>query len=289
MLHFGNEKSLNGLTTASSFLGPLMRRGTAKHSRQEIQDLLDKYTSSLSFSSGTGNLSLSWQSKRDQLGNVLDLLEEILRQPTFPEKEFDELRQCHPAISGEKTDRSAIPGRQRHAAASSIRIPRPISAISPRFRRKSTASTRPRWPTWCGIFKEQLGGQTGELVLIGDFDVDSTLKRLDAIFAGWKTTVPYERITRTANAKIPGSTENILTPDKKAAIYLAALTLPYKDTAPDYPGPGHGQFPARRQLHVTSRRQAASERRPVLWRRLHLRADAAGPLCVVRDIRHLQP
>ncbi len=41
-LRFGNADSLKGQTSAAQLLGTLMTRGTKKHSRQEIEDMLDK-------------------------------------------------------------------------------------------------------------------------------------------------------------------------------------------------------------------------------------------------------
>jgi zinc protease len=234
MLHFGNEKSLNGLTTACSFVGPLMQLGTTKYSRQEITDLLDKYGATLNISSGTGSLSVSWKSKRDQLGDLLDLLEEILRRPTFPEKEFDEMRNSYrQALEKELTEpeslaSNALTRKLNPYPKTDIRYSPTIQEGIERLDKTTRADV-------VNIYKEQLGGGEGELVLVGDFDVDSTLKRLEAIFAGWTTKVPFERIGREANTKVAGGTENILTPDKKSATFAAAMVFPMKDTAPDYP------------------------------------------------------
>ena len=41
-LRYGNEKNLHGLKTVCEFLPALMRRGTQKLSRQQLQDQLDK-------------------------------------------------------------------------------------------------------------------------------------------------------------------------------------------------------------------------------------------------------
>src|SRR5262249_35122632 len=91
-LRFGNENSLFEYTTADGFLGSLMMRGTKKHTREQIQDMLNKLEAKLSAVSGTGQLTFTWQAKRATLPGVLDLLGEILRQPAFPEKEFDILK-----------------------------------------------------------------------------------------------------------------------------------------------------------------------------------------------------
>ncbi len=41
-LHFGDEKSLFGKTTAAQMAGGLLSRGTTKHTRQQLQDEMDR-------------------------------------------------------------------------------------------------------------------------------------------------------------------------------------------------------------------------------------------------------
>src|SRR5439155_17824975 len=52
---------------------------------------------------------------------------------------------------------------------------------------------------------------------------------------GWKSNVPFERIARKANPRIPGERKEILTPDKESAVYLAGETFLMSDTSPEYP------------------------------------------------------
>src|SRR5206468_2234625 len=84
------------------------------------------------------------------------------------------------------------------------------------------------------VYQEQVGGAHGEIVLVGDFDSDKTVKQLEGLVAGLETKVPYQRVARTANPKVAAAKENILTPDKESATYVAGFTFPYMDSAPDY-------------------------------------------------------
>ncbi len=91
-LRFGNENSLLGKSTAAGFVGPMLTLGTKAHTREQIQDELDTLKSALSTSSGLGTLSASWQTKRAHHPELLKLLREVLREPTFPQAEFDILK-----------------------------------------------------------------------------------------------------------------------------------------------------------------------------------------------------
>src|SRR5205823_3286942 len=80
-LHFGNEESLLNQNAAATFLGSMLMRGTKKHTREEIQDLIDIMKSKLNVASAMGALSVGWETKRDNLPDLLKLVHEILREP----------------------------------------------------------------------------------------------------------------------------------------------------------------------------------------------------------------
>src|SRR5262249_52688435 len=87
-LHFGNEKSLKDYVTACDFVGPLLRRGTKKLSREEISERLDELEASLTIGSTLGPLLVPFAPPRETLPQLLDLIREVLREPSFPEKEL---------------------------------------------------------------------------------------------------------------------------------------------------------------------------------------------------------
>jgi zinc protease len=233
-LHFGNEKSLNGFTTTSKFLGPLMVRGTKKHTRQEIRDELDKLGAKLDAGSSTGELTFVVQAKRSTLPAVLSLLGEILREPTFPEKEFDILKRARKqAIEKGMTEPNVLAyyALQRHLNPYPKDNIRYVPTLEEGLARVQ-AVTREQVVK---LYQDQLGGQAGELVVVGDFDAEATLKQVQPIFEGWKASVPYERITQEANTDVKGGRQQILTPDKENAVYMASHLLALTDAAPEYP------------------------------------------------------
>ena len=49
------------------------------------------------------------------------------------------------------------------------------------------------------LYGEQLSAQHGELVAVGDFDPEETVKLVADIVKDWKSATPYERIANPAN------------------------------------------------------------------------------------------
>jgi zinc protease len=84
VLRYGNEESLRGHTSATQFLASLMARGTKKHNRQQLQDELDKLGARLRPGGLLGEATFSIQTKRESLIPAMELLGEMLREPTLP-------------------------------------------------------------------------------------------------------------------------------------------------------------------------------------------------------------
>src|SRR5262249_19099933 len=79
--------------TAGQFAGEMLMRGTTRHTRQQIQDEFDKLKARVSVSPGPNSVSASIETVRDNLPAVLRLTAEILREPSSPANEFEQLKQ----------------------------------------------------------------------------------------------------------------------------------------------------------------------------------------------------
>jgi zinc protease len=92
------------------------------------------------------------------------------------------------------------------------------------------------------LYQKQVGATVGELGIVGDFDADAALAQLRDILKDWKSDVAVKRIERVAPAEVTGAKEDILTPDKANAVYLAGLAFRLKETDDDYPALRLGNF-----------------------------------------------
>src|ERR1039458_3148628 len=92
VVRFGDEKSLFGKPAVAQLVGAVLMRGTKNKSRQQIQDEMDKLKAQISVSGGVNNATASIQTVEANLPGALKLAAEILREPSFPEAEFDQVR-----------------------------------------------------------------------------------------------------------------------------------------------------------------------------------------------------
>jgi len=233
VLRYGNLDSLKGYDTASDLLPPLMARGTKNLTRQQIQDELDKNKATLSASGDIGTATFTIQTKRDNLPAVIGLLKQILREPTLPAEEFDVLRRQR--LAG---------GEEQLSDPASLAITRVRRSVSPYPKGdvRYIATIEEELENYKAVTQEQvkklydkfLSAQVGELAIVGDFDPEPTVKVLREALAGWNSSESYARLPKEFFPNVPGGKQEILTPDKANAVYVAGMAFPMKDTDPDY-------------------------------------------------------
>ncbi len=257
-LHYGNEESLKGLTTAAGLLPSLMMAGTRKHDRQALREELDSQGIRISAGQGgggrggrrggggggmgtPGQLTFSVEAKRSTLPTAIKLLGEILREPAFPAAEFDSLKRRSLAMSAmNRTEPTAL------ASNRLARVLSPYSASDVRYVPTTEESAQRleavTLPQVIALYEKQLGASVGELGIVGDFDPEPALAQVREILKGWKSDIPVRRIDRSAPAHLAGLKEEILTPDKANAVFLAGLAFPLKESDPDYAALRLGNF-----------------------------------------------
>jgi zinc protease len=240
-IRYGNLQTLKGLSTAASYLPEMLLRGTKTRTRQQISDELDKYRAQLVLTGDSGVLSVSLQTKRENVLPVLALLEDILRNPVFPPEELELLREEQIAAAGQQlTEPTAIARTevQRKITVYPPDDPRYVATLEETVQRTRDVKIE----QISKIYAELIGGGNGELSIVGDFDAAQVKPAADRLTANWTTKVPFERMPRESVNNDKGDYVEVNTPDKANAAYFAAMTLSMRDDHPDYPALAIGNF-----------------------------------------------
>jgi zinc protease len=241
VLRYGTPESLKGYESAAALLPQLMLRGTKNLTRQQIEDELDKNKATLFARGETGVATFLLQTKRANLPAVLGLLKQIVREPTLPADEFEILRRQRVAGYEEQlTDPQAL---------AIVRVRRTVSPYDKNDVRyiPTIEEDIQRYNTLAHdkvkkLYDDFLGSQAGELAIVGDFDPAESLKLLRGTFAGWRAGQSYARIGRMTFPQVPGSSQQIITPDKANAVYVAGEVFAMKDSDADYPAIVMGNY-----------------------------------------------
>ncbi len=237
-LRVGNAESLAGKNAAFDFLGPMLLRGTKTKTRQQLKDAFDKLNASVSIATdgdrAIGLIAITLQTKRANLPAVLELLNEALREPTFPEKEFDVLKKEEVdglekgKVEPQMLAMVALQRAMNKHPKTDVRYVPTLDEAAERLKAVTVADV-------AALYAEQVGGAAGELSVVGDFDADAALKGVDTILKGWKAKAEYKRIDRPFT-ETKGEVVDINTPDKANAFYFAAQMIEAKDSDPEYAG-----------------------------------------------------
>jgi zinc protease len=239
-LHFGDENNLKGLSTVGSLSGQMLMRGTANHTRQQLKDEFDKLKANVGISGDSTGAYAFVQTTKENLPAVLDLVAEVLEQASFPADEFEQLKQQQLAgLENQKSEPQALAmiSAQRHLAPFPKDDVRYVPTLDESIERVRAATL----DQVKRFHKDFYGASHGELVIIGDFDPETTQKQVSTLFNNWKSAKAYERVGRHYEPIAPKS-EAIETPDKTNAMFVAAMPVKLKDTDPDYPAMVLGNY-----------------------------------------------
>ncbi len=228
-LYWGDEAGKMNRARACGFAESMLMRGTQKRSRGELRDAFDKLKAIVS----VGASGASIDARRAQLEDTLRLVAEVLREPAFPAKEFDEVKRA--ALTGAESKRgdpSAIAGE---------RLARPlnpwprghwnyVNSVDERIEdiKAATLEEAKR------CYTDFVGATGAQFVAVGDFDPEALMQLLEELFGGWKSPAPYARIPGR-HFERPPLDQTVPTPDKANAVLRAGLNLPLRDDHPDFP------------------------------------------------------
>jgi len=231
-MHYGDERSVFGKQADGALTAAMLKRGTAKKNRQEVEDTLDTLRAKVSVVGSEVGAAASGQTFRAQLPDTLRLVAEILRQPSFPPTELDNLkRERVAALESSRTEPQAVAQRalRRHNNPYPAGDPRYVPTLD-----ESLATVNAVTPESTSKFYSQFyGANNAELAIVGDFDAAAIRTLVTELFGEWKSPSTYRRVPNPLVPNKPAALKFEL-PDKANAMLVGKLALPLNDMSPDY-------------------------------------------------------
>ncbi len=181
------------------------------------------------------------QCRRATLPRALELLREVLREPTFPKDEFEVLkRQQLAGLRQSSTEPQSLAPitlerKLDPYPPDDVRYTPTVEESVARLEKLTVEDVRK-------LYEEQVGAAAGEVAVVGDFDAPATAQALGDMLKDWKSATPYRRVGQTANTGVKGEKVVLATPDKENAVYYAGLSFVLSDADPDYPALTVGNY-----------------------------------------------
>ena len=228
-LRWGDEAAKRSRSTACGVASAMLMRGTTKLTREQLVNEFSRLKANV----GVGTEGGSVATVRESLPEALRLVAQVLREPSFPEKEFEQLR--HSSLAGleaQKSDPGALAG---------IELARHLNPHSPEHWHYSPnleeRAARLKALTLDEVkrcYAEFVGASNSELTVVGDFDPEGITRLAEELFGHWKSPRPYARVEQRYT-DAPGVDRLIATPDKANATLRAGANLKLRDEHADFP------------------------------------------------------
>jgi len=231
-MRYGSEADFTNLRLASSMLDDAMSRGTRKHNFQQLKDQWDRLEAQVGFGTQPGQLDVNIQTTRDNLPAVLALVDEVLRQPSFPQDQFDiSIKEAVSALEEQKQD----PQAQAFAAVARVigQYPKAHPLYSPTTDEQIAGLKALRLAD-VRKFHGMLGMSNASMSIVGDVDAPAIKSWVEKTWGSWKSPRAWKRLDRTYTAT-KGGDQSLDFPDKANATVAIVHAVALKDDDAEAP------------------------------------------------------
>jgi zinc protease len=232
-LHFGDENNLKEKDAVASLTAAMLTRGTGKHTRQQIADEFDKLKAQVLVIGRPTGTTVTIQTTRENFPAVIGLVAEVLRTASFPDSEFETLKQQHVTqLEAERSEPQAIAlqAAERHLNP----YPKGDVRYVPTLDEEIAETKNVKLEDVKSFYKSFYGASKAEFAAVGDVDAEGLEKQLTDLFGGWKSDEHYARVVMNYK-DVPAIEQPFETPDKANAFFVAVQPVKMDDASPDYP------------------------------------------------------
>ena len=227
-LHWGSEKQLSNREVACEFAGAMLMRGTLKRSRAELKDAFEKLNATVS----VGGDGASIEVRGENLVPALRLVAEVLREPSFPASEFEEMKRA--ALAGaeeQRVDPSALANVRLVRHLQQYPPGHPLYTPSVEERIEWLKKTTLKEAVAC--YRDLYGATGADFVAVGEFDTQQVTRAVEELFVPWRSPAPFERVVSRHFDRPPLDNE-LLTPDKANAVLRGGMNVRLRQDDPDF-------------------------------------------------------
>lgn len=223
------------LRDAAGYLSSLLLRGSRGLTPAQLKDRLAELNASLDLDGDSTSLTLSVAAPPDKLPQALALAKTVLREPLWPQADFDELkRSTLTSLQGLRDDpkwqarrsleRAFDPANAKRGNHDYIRN---LDELLQDAQAVTLDDVERAYKALWGY------AGSGQLAVVGPADKTATDKAVTDLLSGWRAEVKYVRIPEKLVTPRP-QTLKVSIPDKSGAVLLAQQAVALRRDDPDY-------------------------------------------------------
>jgi zinc protease len=183
-LRSGNAAAANRAISLAEMTATMVRTGTSERASREIEERLRGLGADLSVAAGQDTSAISFAGLSDQAEPLLQLVNELAREASFPEPEFErERRQKLEEVKLERTQPGFLAGERLRKV---LFGEHPYAQISP-TEQQVAAYAREQL---LSLYRDFYTPENALLILVGDFESAAILKTIESVFGSWTGKKP---------------------------------------------------------------------------------------------------
>lgn len=223
--HFGDEQNLFGKGAIPGLTAAMLTRGTTQYDRVQLADAFDKLK--------IAGSPTHFQTTRENLPAALKLVAHVLREPSFPAAEFEQLRQQSlVSLDASRSEPTNVASRALNEhfdiyPKGDIRHETTLEEDVADIKAAKLDDLK-------AFHRDFYGTVPAEMAIVGDFDAKAITPLVDQLFGAWKAPMHVAPVLRK-HAEIAPIHQTLNTPDKENGFYTARMNLDLNIEDPDYP------------------------------------------------------
>jgi zinc protease len=181
----GSMLDPEGKSGTASITADLLKKGTSRRTADQIASEMDYVGMTLSTGAETESASFSGRSLSKHFDLLLDILSDVMRNPTFPEEEFQKLKARRlSAIKEEQDSPAALGARAFYGSVFPKGHPYNVLSVEEELANTEAISR----DDVLAFYKSRYGPESTILVVVGDVDTTQALEQIKKYFGDWKPT-----------------------------------------------------------------------------------------------------
>jgi zinc protease len=184
----GNAAAVKRGVDLAEMTATVVRAGTTKRTSRQIEEDLRRMGADLSSSAGSDTSAISFSGLSELAEPLLELVNELTREASFPEPEFErerrqkleevKLARTQPGFLASERLRKVLFGNHPYAQVA------PSEAQVTAYQRDDLL----------GVYHDFYSPENALLVMVGDFDSAAMLKTIEKVFGSWTGKKPAASI-----------------------------------------------------------------------------------------------
>ncbi|MFT3932412.1 MAG: pitrilysin family protein [Chitinophagaceae bacterium] len=231
-LRLGNESNLNGKNEIASVAAKMLKTGTTTKTKKQITDELDKIKTDINIYGGADVLTLRISTDKQNLAAALAMVDDLLKHPKFDSDEFAKIKLDTKAdYEANRNEPMAL--AQNKVGKLSSKYPKGHPNYASDIDESLADLEAVKLDDVKKYYDDFYGANNSIASFVGELDKKQITDFLEKSLGAWTSKSPYSEV-ETKYFDIPGSVENINTPDKTNAAAIGNINLNISEKNPDY-------------------------------------------------------